>query len=172
MSDCCSTENTKEKNQVTVCPNCKNKGKAVELMTIKSLLVQDAMKRLIPSPNYYFCRTFDCPIVYFNDSISFIKDELIVPVFQKENSNSTPVCYCFGFNKENIIDDVAKNGKSTIREEVTQYVKDNKCGCEFRNPQGDCCLGNIGQVAKQAQLAKKVIFIIIVVRCGFIFANT
>ena len=30
MSDCCSTENTKEKDQVTVCPNCKNQGKSVE----------------------------------------------------------------------------------------------------------------------------------------------
>jgi len=155
VSDCSSTENTKAKDQVTVCPNCKNQGKSVELMTLKSLLVQDVMKNLIAPSKYFFCRTSDCPIVYFNDSISFTKDELTVPVFQKENSGSTPVCYCFGFNRNNIADDVAKNGKSTIREEVTQYVKDSKCGCEFRNPQGDCCLGNIGQIAKQAQLAKK-----------------
>jgi len=155
MSDCCSTENTKEKKQVTSCPKCKEQGKSVELMTLKSLLIQDAMKKIIAPSNYYFCRTSDCPIAYFSDSISFTKDDLTVPVFQKETSGSSPVCYCFEFNRDAIADDVAKNGKSTIREEVTQYVKDNKCGCEFRNPQGDCCLGNIGQVAKQAQLTKK-----------------
>ena len=157
MSDCCSIDdkNLKEKRQASICPNCEKQGKKVDLVTLKSLLVPEAMKRLDPSSTYYFCRTPDCPVVYFDESASFTKDELTVPVFQKGISDSAPVCYCFGFNKKNIMEDVAQNGKSTIREEVAQYVKEDICACEFRNPQGSCCLGNIAQVAKEAQISKK-----------------
>ena len=157
MSDCCSIENTStdEPSKDLLCPNCKDNGKSIDTITLKSLLVPSAMKRLDSSHKYQFCRTADCPVIYFNESVSFSKDDLTVEVFQKGNSDSTPTCYCFGYNRKDIADDVIQNGKSTIKEEVTQYVKDNKCACELRNPQGSCCLGNIGQVAKQAQLAKK-----------------
>ena len=157
MLKCCSNEKTSnnETSKELLCPKCKEKGKFIDTITLKSLLIPFAMKRLDSSHKYQFCRIADCPIVYFNESVSFSKDDLTVEVFQKENSDSTPTCYCFGYNRKDITGDVIQNGKSTIKEEVTQYVKDNKCACELRNPQGSCCLGNIGQVAKQAQLAKK-----------------
>lgn len=157
MSDCCSIENTinNKPSKDLLCPNCRDTGKSIDTITLKSLLVPSVMKRLDSSHKYQFCRTADCPVVYFNESASFSKDELTVEVFQKEDSDSTPTCYCFGFNRKDIADDIIQNDKSTIKEEVTRYVKDDKCACELRNPQGSCCLGNIGQVAKQAQLTKK-----------------
>lgn len=147
MSDCCLTGNKSSINQqILSCPNCHGKGKSVDVITLKSLLGPDAMKRLDSSLHYQFCRTADCPVVYFNESTSFLKDEIAVMVFQKDNLYTTLVCYCFGFNRKTLIDDVNQNGKSSIQEEIKQYVKDKKCACEIRNPQGSCCLGNISQV--------------------------
>ena len=152
MSDCCSSKNTdtKETTQPQACPNCQEKGKAVDIMTLKSLLVPDAMKRTHPEHSYQFCRTTDCPIVYFNESSSFSKDDLTVEVFQKGHEDTTPTCYCFGYNRKQLSDDALKNGKSTIQGEITKYTKDKKCACEIRNPQGSCCLGNVAQVVKEA----------------------
>lgn len=157
MSDCCPNKDTDYKNspQTVPCPHCQEKGKPMDIQTLKSLLIPDAMKRLDLSRPYQFCRTSDCPIVYFNGSASFSEDDLAVEVFQKGNSDSTPTCYCFGFDRKRIIDDVNQNGKSTIQEQVKQYVKDKKCACEIRNPQGSCCLGNILQVIKQSSSFKQ-----------------
>ncbi|MCA9399231.1 MAG: (2Fe-2S)-binding protein [Candidatus Omnitrophica bacterium] len=151
MSDCCSTKNadSKETSQSQFCPNCQEKGKLVDIVTLKSLLVPDAMKRINPDHSYQFCRTTDCPVVYFNIASSFSKDDLTVEVFQKGSADTTPTCYCFGYNRKQINDDVIKNGKSTIQDEIKKYVKDKKCACEIRNPQGSCCLGNINQVIKE-----------------------
>lgn len=152
MSDCCSTENTdsKKPSQSQSCPNCQEKGKPVDILTLKSLLVPDAMKRINPDHSYQFCRMAVCPVVYYNESISYLKEDLTVEVFQKGSADTTPICYCFGYNRKQLNDDAIKNGKSTIQEEIKQYVKDKKCACEIRNPQGSCCLGNIQQVIKEA----------------------
>ncbi|MBI5149921.1 MAG: copper chaperone Copz family protein [Candidatus Omnitrophica bacterium] len=153
MSDCCSTNNKSSTNQQNLsCPTCHEKGKSVDTITLKSLLKPDAMKRLDSSHNYQFCRTADCPVVYFCKSVSFRQDEIVVLVFQKENLPSTPVCYCFGFDRKALVNDVNQNGKSSIQEKIKQYVKDKKCACEIRNPQGSCCLGNISQVVNQSKV--------------------
>lgn len=146
MSDCCSTSN--KESHTSKCPQCDKNGKSVDIITLKSLLTPEAMRRLDSSINYQFCRSSECPIVYFNSSSSFTKNDLTVDVFQKTTGNNTPACYCFGFDKQAIIDDVRKSGRSTIQEDIKQYVKDKKCACEIRNPQGSCCLGNIGAVIK------------------------
>jgi hypothetical protein len=152
MSDCCTLQSVKpnETQKPGNCPICAKRGKSVDIVTLKSLLVPQAMKRLEPFAAYSFCRTANCSVVYFNAGALFTKDELAVRVYQKEKSDSTPVCYCFGFTREKLFNEVARTGKSTAVEEITQYVKDSKCACELRNPQGDCCLGNVSQVAKQA----------------------
>ena len=151
MSDCCSTKQTDDQNAPppVVCPQCREKGKSVDIRTLKSLLRPEAMRRLDPAGRYQFCRTPGCPIVYFHPSAAFSKDDLTVEVFQKEASDATPVCYCFGFDRKGIIEDVRRNGKSTIIHQIKQYVKEGKCACDLRNPQGSCCLGNIAGVIKE-----------------------
>lgn len=153
MSDCCSSENTKVKqsNNSLMCPGCHQKGKLVDIMLLKSLLVPCAMKRLDASKTYYFCRTADCLTVYFDSSAVFSKEDLRVLVFQKEKDGSAPVCYCFGYSRKQIKEDVLKNKKSTIQEEIKNYTKDKKCACEIRNPQGSCCLGNVAQVVNSVE---------------------
>ncbi len=109
------------------------------------------MTRLEPSANYQFCRTADCPVVYFNGAQTFTTDEVTVRVFQKDNTDALPVCYCFGFTRERIADELNRTRKSTAVQQVTRYVQDGKCACEIRNPQGSCCLGNLRQVAAQTR---------------------
>jgi len=153
MSDCCSTNNKSSTHQQTLsCPHCHEKGKSVDIITLKSLLRPDAMKRLDSSLHYQFCRTADCPVVYFYESVFFRKEEIVVIVFQKEILPSALVCYCFGFDRKALIDNAHQNGKSSIQETIKQYVKDKKCACEIRNPQGSCCLGNISQVVNQSKV--------------------
>ncbi len=153
MSDCCSSENTKvgSLKESLVCPDCHQKGKPVDIILLKSLLVSEAMKRLDSVGNYYFCRAESCLTVYFNSSAVFSKKDLTVPVFQKEKDCLAPVCYCFGYNRQQLRDDVIKNGKSIIAQKIKIYTKDKKCACEIRNPQGSCCLGNVAQVVKSAK---------------------
>ena len=138
----------------STCPRCAQPGKPVDLITLKGLLLPEVMKRLEPQAAYRFCKTKDCPMVYFNHAHAFHKHELSVKVFQKETTDSLPVCYCFGFTREKIFDEVARTGKSTAAQEISLYIKEGKCACEMRNPQGECCLGNVSQVVKEAMKRK------------------
>ncbi|MDZ4783269.1 MAG: (2Fe-2S)-binding protein [Planctomycetia bacterium] len=151
VSNCCNTRTDED-----VCPRCRRNAKAVEVVTLKSLLVPEAMKRLDPHAAYHFCRTVDCPVVYFNGTLVFAKDEVTVRMLQKESTGPLPVCYCFGFTRESIADEMERTGTSTAVEQVTRYVKDGKCACELRNPQGSCCLGNVPQAVEQARRAAGV----------------
>ena len=152
MADCCTNHDStinKPQEQIN-CPQCEAKGKKVDIITLKSLLVPNAMKHLDSSGNYNFCSNANCSVVYFNGTNAFTKDKLTVRVFQKETSHPIPVCYCFGITKEQISEEMKRTGNSGAFDEVTQYVKDKKCACEIRNPQGSCCLGNIKKVANEA----------------------
>ncbi|MGG2092236.1 hypothetical protein AB1283_05870 [Bacillus sp. S13(2024)] len=45
---------------------------------------------------YYFCSEQECDVVYFNkEQQVFIKNDLKVPVFQKDIEEDVPICYCF-----------------------------------------------------------------------------
>ncbi len=152
MSECCKVENEPGKavDEPATCSYCGERGKPVGIVTLKSLLLPEGMKRLDPNDTYYFCRTADCPVVYFSRKDRFTKPEVAVRVFQKERDDPLPVCYCFGFTREKILEEVARTGKSTAAQEITRYVKEGRCACEMRNPQGSCCLGNVAQVVREA----------------------
>lgn len=98
MSDCCKplAETPSQLNGNEVCPRCGARGKPVDVVTLKSLLIPAAMRRLNVSATHRFCRTADCSVVYFVEKTVFTKSDLTVPVFQKESGGATPVCYCFG----------------------------------------------------------------------------
>ena len=154
MSDCCSTQNKKidKPTQNILCPQCHKKGKSVNIITLKSLLTPANMKKYNPLEYYQFCPTSTCPVVYFSETTSFDKKDVTVKIFQKETKATTPVCYCFGYNKKQLLEDKIKNGKSLIQEEIKSYTKNKKCACEIRNPQGGCCLRNVWLILKDIQL--------------------
>lgn len=137
-----------------LCPNCKQKGKKVDRLTVQAMLAVSL--QALTEGDYLFCRTGDCPVVYFNAGSAqiFSKDQIRAPVHQKEPHNAdAPVCYCFQHSPRSIQAEWAQTGQSTVVDSINQGIKAGKCACEIRNPQGSCCLGNVSKVVKQIQAA-------------------
>jgi len=142
MEECCSKKN--EKGKSYVCPSCKNKGKQMKLITLKSLLLPKALANLQPDTSYQFCSFSECDVVYFNEKEQiFTKSDLKIPVFQKDEKENTPICYCFGWTRKIVSEEINETEENTIVQNISMHIKANRCGCEVNNPQGSCCLGNV-----------------------------
>ncbi|MCM3039489.1 (2Fe-2S)-binding protein [Paenibacillus motobuensis] len=139
MDNCCQT--TEKQVSLTQCPACHQKGKSVQLITLKALLQPIALETIHPKSSYAFCSNPSCEVVYYSDLQTYGKDTLKVSVFQKQDSLDVPVCYCFGWTRERLIQATQENQRPT--EHILEQVQANRCGCEVNNPQGSCCLGNI-----------------------------
>lgn len=46
------------------------------------------------------------------------------------------VCYCFGYTKDDIEQDLIRNRRSVIMEKITEEKKANGCDCANKNPKG------------------------------------
>ena len=138
--------------QTNLCRACGQKGKKVDSITLKAML--DVSLLVLRDVPYLFCRTADCPMVYFaaDELQSFTKDQIRVPVYQKEpGDESVPVCYCFHHSPATIWAELWATGQSTVVEEIEGGIKSGQCACEVRNPQGSCCLGNVRAVVKRVR---------------------
>ncbi len=146
MESCC-TVNTTEAEAPATCPECGRPGRTVERITLKALLRPEGLARL-EGAAHRFCPTSDCAVAYFGAGELFVREELAVPVFQKEPAGDRTVCYCFGITESDIRREIAAHGRSTASERVSALVKADRCACELRNPQGRCCLGNVASVTR------------------------
>lgn len=136
--------------QASLCPACGQKGRQVDTITIKAMLKVSLMA--VQETPYLFCPTAACPVIYFSidGNQSFSKDQVRVPVHQKEPDDETvPVCYCFGHSPASIQAELRATGHRTVIEEINRGLKTKQCACEIRNPQGSCCLGNVRRVVEQ-----------------------
>lgn len=146
MTNCCSPAPKIEalSQWQHLCPQDGTKGKPIPLITLKSLLIPPALEQLDGLGTYYFCPRSSCPVVYFNEQEqTFMTVDLKVAVFQKDKRDDVPVCYCFGWSRQRIREEIAKHGTSSVMASITAHIKAKRCGCEVNNPQGSCCLGNI-----------------------------
>jgi len=123
----------------------------VDGITLKALLQPPALMRL-HAPRHHFCPTSDCPVVYFGRDEVFRRDDVLVPVFQKEPEGNRTVCYCFAVTEDDIRCELESTGHSTASERITVLVQADRCACEVRNPQGSCCLGNVASVTTEAMV--------------------
>lgn len=144
MEDCCSNANKIRTESDGICPLCKNKGKKVQLITLKSLLKPSALESLNAKESHYFCLTKKCNVVYFDsNNKKYLISDIKVPVNQKDDSVTTPICYCFNLTKEKIKMYVESGLTPNPLDHIRENIKENRCGCEVNNPQGSCCLGNV-----------------------------
>jgi len=153
--DVCETD--QQEKGPRVCPRCGTKGKSIEAITVRYLVQGRFQNRINESLSYSFCLSPECPAVYFSeegDSI-FTKEELSERVTIKEKDDPLPICYCFNFFRHDVEAEVKKTGKSSIPEFISAQVKAGHCFCEYTNPQGTCCLGNVNSVLK-AVMKKEV----------------
>ncbi|MBI4180044.1 copper chaperone Copz family protein [bacterium] len=133
------------------CFLCGKNGKRVGRETVQALANPDSVARLGSADGFFFCATSDCEVVYFNgDGTAVRTGEMRAPVFQKDAGSDVPVCYCFNHTRRSIAAEIARTGKSTVLDDIKQKVKAGLCACETTNPQGTCCLGNVGQAVRAA----------------------
>jgi hypothetical protein len=130
------------------CPGSGKRSKQVDILTVKSLVRKLPLG--MPNTQYYFCDTSDCEVVYFAldaEAPRFRREDLMVRVGAKETADPIPICYCFGFTRQDIWDEIRSTGKSTVAERITTEVKAGHCACEVKNPSGKCCLGDVTRAA-------------------------
>ena len=156
MSDCCSVNaNTEAAPAVMACPVNGARSKQVDMLTVKSLVRQLPLG--MPNTQYYFCDSSDCEVVYFAldaEAPRFCREDLVVRVGAKETVDSIPICYCFGFTRQDIWGEIRSTGKSTVAMRITAEVEAGRCACEIKNPSGKCCLGDVTRTAKDRLVQK------------------
>ena len=148
MSDCCTVERPRETAASTRCPECDVPGRKLDPLTPKALLTPRALARLTPG-EHRFCPSPHCPVAYFGSGDVFRREDLRVPVFQKEPEGERLVCYCFELSEADIRREIAESGQATASKRITAHVQAGRCACEVQNPQGSCCLGNVATVEKR-----------------------
>src|SRR6266576_1474982 len=102
MSDCCSIKTPAEtpeaetaKAQANRCPECGRPGESVETKTLKHT-VQPCHLELVNKPDFLFCRSADCDVVYFHSNGDCLrKPDVRVRVGLKETEDPVPLSYCF-----------------------------------------------------------------------------
>ncbi|MBL8163057.1 MAG: hypothetical protein JNJ61_13815 [Anaerolineae bacterium] len=132
-----------------LCPVSGTRGRKVDTATVKCLL--DISLNEVGDMPYYFCRDRDCPVVYFAEdgSHTFEIQDVRERVFQKEMENrSVFVCYCFRYTVGDIQEEGATVDNSQIVAAINEGIRAGQCACDWRNPQGDCCLGNVVALIK------------------------
>jgi hypothetical protein len=134
------------------CPECARRGRNVERITVEAML-RPAALALVADPEHRFCPTPECQVVYFGRRDRFHRDEVAVPVFQKEPTGGRMACYCFAVGEDEIRQQLAAGGSSSVVERITALVRAGRCACEVKNPQGSCCLGNLAAIARSAATA-------------------
>ncbi|WCK52986.1 (2Fe-2S)-binding protein [Aneurinibacillus sp. Ricciae_BoGa-3] len=139
---------------VTECPMCGEKGKDINLLTVKSMLLPIALETLDAHQTYRFCASDNCNVVNFGDQGGrFTKDDVRLPVFQKDHGQDTNVCYYFDWTRSKIMEEIRTTGKSTAVSSISSHIKAGRCGCDLNNPQGSCCLGNVTAAVKEVKQA-------------------
>lgn len=150
MDHCCCSEPASSTRPGQRCPHDQSQGKPVKLITLKSLLMPQALERLDSQNFYRFCSSASCPIVYFSAEVdTFATDDLKVPVFQKNPGQEVPVCYCFGWTRQRIQQNFEQQEQTSAIAAITAHIRAGRCGCEVNNPQGSCCLGNVRRIVQE-----------------------
>lgn len=121
MSTCCVLPHA---GDVPTCPMNGQVAKPVGRKTVESLVIREARAALTAQP-YYFCDATDCDTVYVSALGDHLitKDLLTVRVGIKETEDPIPLCYCFGYDRKAVRDDIRRTGKTDIQKAITQRVK-------------------------------------------------
>jgi hypothetical protein len=135
--DCC----TSSAASLTVCPVCCKRGRPVTGVTLDHHLAPARRAGMVAAAG--FCANPDCDVVYFNASATIRKGETLLPVTQKDTGDDVFVCYCFGIKRSDIRRDLANSGITGIPGRISKEIKEGRCDCERKNPQGACCLGTV-----------------------------
>ena len=151
MPDCCSEKATLLGPGAVACAGCGCIGRPVSTLTLKSM-VKPEFLTMVTKPGFKFCGSPDCEVVYYHaDGEQLRKTDVKVRVGIKEAEEPAPLCYCFGFTRAMLLQELCTAGQSQIPSIISAELKAGNCACEVHNPQGSCCLGNIAAAIKMWQ---------------------
>ena len=152
MSNCCRVP-ASEPHAVFSCPVSGSRGKPIELQTVKALIKDHALRR-VNKEEHRFCPQPDCEVVYFDAAGNqYTREDVRVPVWEKEPFGDRMVCYCFGENEASIRIEIEWHGRSDAVGRVRQHIEAGRCACEIRNPRGVCCLGDVTAAVRRVALS-------------------
>lgn len=150
MSNCCCPPNA-DPATTSRCPASGSRGSAVDVITVKALLVEQALGRFFPG-EYRFCPDPDCEVVYFSaDGGRFTTADVRVPVWQKLPFGDRLVCYCFGESEASMRSEVVSGEGARVIERIREHIAAKRCACDVRNPRGACCLGDVIAAVKRIE---------------------
>ena len=151
MGDCCCSPKNDAGAKPVTCRACQTKGQPVDELTIKALLTEHALRRFEPG-SYRYCSDASCDVVYFSEAGTFTKQDVRVPIWQKEPPGRRTICYCFDETESAIARELSDTGVSHAVGRVRAHIAAHRCACEVRNPRGACCLGDLIAAVDRAQM--------------------
>lgn len=128
------------------CPACGKQGRKVGKETLDHHLEQSS--RAAFGDEAGFCPNPACEVVYFSGTATVRKGETMQAVTQKDSGDEVFVCYCFEHTRGDLRRDLAQKGATDIPDRIKHDIKERRCDCERKNPQGACCLGNVEAAIK------------------------
>jgi copper chaperone CopZ len=132
------------------CPRCEAKGRAIDPVTLKAQVLPDRLAGLPVHDEWRLCTSEGCEVVYFRGNKELVLGETRAVPFHKREDPKRLVCFCFEHSVAELEADVAANGMSTIQASIKAACTAGQDDCKRKNPQGRCCLGNVGHVVKRA----------------------
>lgn len=132
------------------CPQCDARGRTITPVTLEAQVVPARLDRLAEHEGWRVCLSVSCEVVYFRDDEVVVLGETRGVPFNKSEDPVRLVCFCFGHTVAAVEAEVAASGTSVIGASIKAECKAGHDDCERKNPQGRCCLGNVGQVVKGA----------------------
>ena len=137
------------------CPECENDAQQIHTETVRNMLNPFTNQEIEDDPQYRVCKAQGCSVVYFADETDqqWEVDDVRVPVNFKLEADDRPypLCYCFGYGKDDVADELERTGESTVVEWITERVQAEECACRWKNPQGSCCLADVRSGVEEAK---------------------
>lgn len=149
IDNCCSPGGELTRPEPSRCPTNQQRGRRIGNLTLKAMLARPLTQ--VSEADYFFCRVADCPTVYFraDGQQTFDEAQLRERVYQKRpDDDAVFVCYCFRHTVGSIRAELRQTGVSTVVEQITAGIQTGQCACDIRNPQGECCLGNVRRLVQ------------------------
>lgn len=138
---------------MNLCPRCEAKGRAIDPVTLEAQVGPDRFALLADHDGWRLCTSEGCEVVYFRGDETVVLGQTRAVPFHKSEDPQRLVCFCFEHSVAQLEADVAANGTSTIQASIKAACKAGQDDCERKNPQGRCCLGNVGKVVKRVTSA-------------------
>jgi hypothetical protein len=98
---------------IQICPKCGLPAIGVKEKSVRFIIVYFKKGLIIPTSKWSVCNNPGCDCSYFSKNIVFRTADLIKPLFFKDSSDKSPICYCSDLTRGEIKNAVSK-GKKTI----------------------------------------------------------